>query len=139
MAEQSSDALPPIFGWVTIAAGCFPIAAAIGLLETNPGDAPPAVLSLCGLVFVVSGLMILLGSKSARLNAALAAVWLLIMGAVATWVSIISSPEGFGGGLPFIPKALNILMGRTVFGIGALFSFGLAKVAIKQAIAADEA
>ncbi len=46
---------------------------------------------------------------------------------------IVFSGEQLSGGIPFIPQALNQGVGRTLFGLGALFTAALAAYAFYDA------
>lgn len=114
--------------------GCYPLALSLGLVPAGePGLlAPPWVVAGAGVVFVIAGFMILLADHS-RANDLLAGVLLLIFGAVGTWVSLFSPAEGIQGGLPFLSRETNALVGRWVFGFGALISFSLSAYALRRA------
>ena len=83
-------------------------------------------------MFVVAGFMFLFAAHS-RVNDLLAGVMLLMFGALGAWVSLFSSSEGFSGGLPFLSQEQNILVGRLLFGFGALISFTLCGYALRRA------
>ena len=122
------------WGLFCIALGCYPIAMAFGFIDVDPAEltSPPWVIAGAGLAFVIAGLMILLAMHS-RLNDLLAGVLCLLFGIMGTWVSLLSSDDGFSGGLFFLSPDANILLGRIFFGIGALISFGVAFYALQRA------
>ena len=101
-------------------------------MPAQSGDAPDWVILLCGVIFIISGLMMLIGQFNERLKDFLAALFTGIMGTVGLWVAAFSSDEGMGGGLAFLAREQNILIARCVFGIGAIFTFLLCGYAIKQ-------
>lgn len=115
--------------------GLYPIAIAAGVLEVDPDslNAPPWILALCGLVFVIAGCMVLLGQHG-RINDILAALILLSFALVGAWVSLFSPAEGFSGGLPLLSRETNRLLGRVIFGLGALLSFSLFVYALRRAM-----
>lgn len=137
MADTQTNNEPsPLLGGVCIVVGLFPIARALHWIppEAGSADAPDWVIFLCGFVFEVSGLMLLVGDQNKRLTDALVAVFALAMGGAAVWVALLSPSEGMGGGIPFLPRALNVLVSRCVFGIGALFSLWIAQYAALSAV-----
>ena len=117
-----------------IALGCYPLALALGLFPVDGGalKAPLWVVAGAGLVFIIAGLMILLADH-ARANDLLAGVLLLLFGIMGAWVSLFGTSEGFSGGLPFLPRDVNIAFGRWLFGLGALICFALCGYAFRRA------
>jgi len=122
------------YGMGCIALGCSPIAISLGVIPINESGstAPPWVIAGAGLAFVIAGFMILLAHHS-RANDLLAGVLLMIFGIMGIWVSLFSSSEGFSGGLHFLSGELNVLIGRWVFGLGALICFALCAWAFQRA------
>ncbi len=127
-----------VYGIGCLALGCYPVAIALGYIAIDEAElaTPRWVIAGAGLAFVIAGFMILLAHHS-RANDLLAGVLLLLFGSMGTWVSIFSSDEGFSGGLPFLPPDLNILVGRWVFGIGALICFAFSIYAFRRARTRD--
>jgi hypothetical protein len=123
-----------VYGVFCILLGCYPIALALGIIPINQAGltSPRSVIGGAGLAFVVAGFMILLAQHS-RANNFLAGLLLLLFSAMGTWVALFSSDAGFSGGLPFLSAELNILIGRWVFGIGALICFALCVYAFRLA------
>lgn len=104
---------------------------ALGIVPLNQGEiyAPAWVLFLCGLIFLMSGCMILLGQHS-KLNDLFAFVFCLAASLVGAWVAFFGSSEQFSGGLPFVPRDVNVVLGRTLFGAGAVVTLGVAAYAL---------
>jgi hypothetical protein len=75
--------------------------------------------------------MAYLGRRS-RANELMAAMLLLLFGAVGAWVSLFSPSEGFSGGIPFVPYESNVTLARVMFGIGALICFALSIWAFRR-------
>lgn len=123
-----------VLGLGCIALGCYPIALGLGFLPADGGaaKAPLWIVAGAGLVFVIAGLMILLADH-ARANDLLAGVLLLLFGIIGAWASLFSSSEGFSGGLPFLSRDLNTLIGRWIFGLGALICFAMCGYAFWRA------
>lgn len=122
------------WGLVCIGVGCYPIAIALGLISPGAGEemAPVWVIAGAGIALIIAGLMILLAHYS-RANDFLAGVLCLVFGAMGTWVSLFSSEDGFSGGLPFLPHDQNIMLGRWVFGLGAVICFAISVYAFRRA------
>jgi hypothetical protein len=122
------------YGIGCLALGCYPIALALGYLPVGEIElaAPRWVIAGAGLAFVFAGFMILLADHS-RANDFLAGVLLLLFSIIGAWVSLLSPDEGFSGGLPFLSQELNIMVGRWVFGFGALISLALCVYAFRRA------
>ena len=124
-----------VYGVGCIALGCYPLALGLGLFATDSSmlTAPPWVVSSAGIAFVIAGFMILLAHYS-RVNDLLAGVLLFVFGLIGVWVAVFSSNEGFSGGLPFLPRDTNIMLGRWLFGLGALISFATCAYAFRRAL-----
>lgn len=121
-------------GLICAASGIFLIVVAgewFDNLKSQPNDAPNAIIALAGLVFVIAGLMIFVGQQS-RMNDLLAAILCAMFGVMGVWVAFISSDHGFSGGIPFIPKQTNIILGRVMFGLGSIISFALSIWALRR-------
>jgi len=123
------------YGLGCLALGSYPIALSLGYvqIEESASTAPPWVIAGAGFVFVIAGFMILLANHS-RANNLLAGVLLMVFGIMGIWVSLFSSSEGFSGGLPFLSQDLNILIGRCLFGLGAIISFALSAWAFRRGV-----
>lgn len=124
-----------VYGLGCIALGCYPLALSLGFLPVDEAGlhAPLWVVAVAGFVFIIAGFMILLANHS-RANDLLAGVLLFLFGIMGAWVSLFSSSEGFSGGLPLVSQETNILLGRWLFGLGALISFALCGYAFRRAI-----
>ena len=96
-------------------------------------------------ILIIFGVFVCLGILGAirfrsdkRLNAGFAALILASFAAMGLIVAIFSEPGSIQGGIPFIPRALNENIGRFVFGGGALISFWMFTIALKQALGKDK-
>lgn len=124
-----------VYGLGCIALGCYPVALSLGLLPADDAglQTPSWVVAAAGIAFIIAGFMILL-ARHTRANDLLAGVLLLLFGFMGIWVSVFSSAEGFSGGLPFLSRDLNIVLGRWLFGFGALISFAMSGYAFRRAV-----
>lgn len=119
-----------------IALGIFLLLVASGFvpeLKPQANDAPAPIIGLSGLVFVIAGFMVFLGTQ-AKTNDLLAAILCLIFGVIGAWVSIGGSDQGFSGGLPFLPSEVNNKLARGAFGLGSLVCFMITIWALRRFI-----
>jgi hypothetical protein len=91
------------------------------------------VLFLVAVVLSIGGVMMIIGRDS-RLNDFLAAVLLLGMSSIGSWVAIFGSVDGISGGLVFLPSEWNVGLGRVLFGLGALLCLAMAGYAFRRAL-----
>lgn len=47
-------------------------------------------------------------------------VILIGMAITGIWASLLSPSHGISGGIPFVPRSVNVGLGRLLFGLGAL-------------------
>ena len=113
-----------VIGWFFAGAGAVVISISAGLLpvEESLFNAPKWIVALSGFVFMVAGIMMILGEKSG-FNNLLAAALLVAMGTIGGWVALFGAGDSFSGGLPFAPDSANISLARTMFGFGALICY----------------
>ena len=104
--------------------------------------APQWILFLCGLVFFMASVMIVVGQES-PVNNLLAALLLFSMSAIGLWASLFGDSENISGGLPFLSHAANVIIARWLFGFGAFVTGLLGVYAVrlyrrKKAEASDD-
>src|SRR5210317_2449121 len=118
--KASQKSILPV-ALLCIALGGFLILVACGLIEDDPSKrhAPDLIIALCGSVFLIAGIMILVGHHS-RVNDLLAAILCMTFGIIGAWVAIYGASEGFSGGLPLLSDEANTRLARGVFGLGSL-------------------
>lgn len=130
------------FGVLLFAAGAVVIATLTGGLPGKPSDQiPPAILWLCGLLFVSAGAALLLLHALPRLSGACALAALLAFTAIFNWIAFAPGERHFttgtrtGGGTAAVTRQQPATEtgGRVVFGLFAggldlLLAFGLYKV-----------
>lgn len=123
-----------LVGLPCMALGLLPISVALGWVPVAATSlhAPMWILALCGGIFLIAGIMIVLGNPS-RANDLLAGVICLLFGIVGAWIALLGPAEGFSGGLPVLSAAANTTLGRWVFGIGALMCFAIGAYAFRLA------
>ena len=88
---------------------------------------------MVGVVFLVGGVMVLLGGNS-KVNDLLAFVVLASFGLVFFWVAFFSSPNSISGGIPFLPRPYSNFVNRSMFGLVAALSFVMSVYALRRHI-----
>ena len=121
------------FALLCIALGGFLVLVACGLIDDDPAKrhAPDLIIALCGSVFIIAGIMILVGHHS-RVNDLLAAILCMTFGIIGAWVAIYGASEGFSGGLPLLSNETNTRLARGVFGLGSLLCFAMSSWAFRR-------
>ena len=110
--------------FVAIACGGYALLAASGVLPMETAnDTPMWVVGLIGVMFLIAGTMIFLRNHS-RLLDLFAAIILASFSLIGGWVTFHASPEGFSGGIPFLPHDINVSFARVMFGLGSALCFG---------------
>ena len=122
-----------IFAWFFILMGLPFILISVNLLSIDESTlhAPKWVLGLCGFIFSLSGVIMLLGEKS-HFNNLLAGLLILSFALVGGWVALFGSAEQFSGGLTVLSETQNVNIARVLFGIGSLICFAITIYAIRQ-------
>jgi hypothetical protein len=115
-----------------LAGGVALCAASLGFLPADylVFEAPGAVVFGAGAVLVLAGFMLL--ARDHRASDSIASILLLIIAAIAGWVTFYA-PEGtINRVLPFIPAEVNDALGRLLFGLGAVACVGGALWALRR-------
>ncbi len=107
------------------------VAAGVVPIEPDPGDAPPFIIGLAGFVFVAAGGAFMVdGGSAAR------ALWsMLILASLAgigLWVAFYGDSESISGGLPFLSQEVNAMLGKWMFGFGALITLFMVVLAFRD-------
>ncbi|MEE9207345.1 MAG: hypothetical protein V3U67_03045 [Gemmatimonadota bacterium] len=107
------------------------VAAELLPVPDDPANAPRAVLAMAGLVFAAGGVALILPPGS---RARLAMVAILVSGfaVLGAWVALTGSAETIEGGLFFLSRETNALLGRILFGLGSLISAVILIVVLRQ-------
>jgi len=117
---------------VCLAGGVAVCAAALGFLPADylVFEAPRWVVFGAGAVFVLAGFMLL--ARDHRGSESIASILLLILSAIAGWITFYA-PEGtIQRAFPFIPADVNDALGRLLFGLGAVACVGMAAWALRR-------
>ena len=123
------------WGWGMIIIGLLVVLIAAEVVPSQ-GGAPQWVVAVSGIVFVIAGIMILRGRQS-RHNSLLAAILLMGFAVLGVW-AVFAPAEGMSGGIPFLPRTANVVLGRWMFGTGALISAALAIYAFREFLRAPK-
>ena len=117
---------------IAIACGGFALLVAAGVLPMETAhDTPMWVIGLIGMMFVIAGIMIFLRNHSRALDF-FAAIILASFTLITGWIAFFASPEGFSGGIPFLPRDMNVTLARVMFGLGSIMCFGGFLYAVKR-------
>ena len=111
---------------VAMAAGWLPV-------DESGVNGPMWLLGMVGGIFMLAGVMIFIGQKN-RYNELLAALLMIAMGAIGGWVSVYSASSDISGGIFFLPRETNVMLGRILFGTGSLICFAMAAWAVSRFI-----
>ena len=115
-----------------LAAGVAVCAVSLGLLPVDYAlfEAPRRVVFGAGGVMVLLGFMLL--ARDHRASDLIGSILLLGLAAAAGWLTFYA-PEGtLERFAPFIPASVNDALGRLLFGLGAVASFGMAAWAVRR-------
>ena len=131
--EQLNKKPPKAFSWLFIGSGIGIILISMGVIpiEESSLNAPLWIVGISGFVFLMAGVMILLGEKSPYINL-LAAILIAAMGTIGGWVALFGAGSGFSGGAPFLSTDSNLSLARLMFGFGGIICFLIAGYALKQ-------
>jgi len=107
---------------VAIACGGYALLVAAEVLPVDMSNNTPRwIAGVIGGMFVIAGLMIFLRNYSRALDL-LAALILAGFTLTAAWITVYGA-DGISGGVPFLPRDMNISFGRVMFGLGAAMCF----------------
>jgi hypothetical protein len=97
-----------------------------------PPNVPGWLLAALGLGLVLAGVSVFFRIGSPRATR-MVGVALLSMSLTFGWVSLFGDARHMSGGIPFLPDAVNVFIGRLAFGFVALFFLWLSIMALKYA------
>ncbi|XWN36392.1 MAG: hypothetical protein ROO71_10580 [Balneola sp.] len=128
-----------LFSLLFILTGLFFILLSLEIIPVDEStvNAPMWVIGLCGFVFSLGGIMMLLGEKS-PLNHLLACLLVLSFGLISGWIAFFGDSAHFSGGTPFLSNAQNVWIARVLFGSGSVLCFAVALYAMKKFFSKDQ-
>lgn len=118
--------------------GGFVILTASGVIPVDGKDlhSPSAVLFLCGIVFLAGGIAIVFPSNR-RLTISMVVIILVSFLVIGLWITFLGDARYFSGGIPFVSREANAVLARTAFGLGALITFGILLIALRDLFRAN--
>ena len=141
MSQKAATDLSPkatlIMGSITILAGSILVGVAMDWIPSDPNQmhAPHWTVAATGLVFVFGGLAILAAHYS-RLSAFFVGCLCLSMAAVGFWAAFIADQDTMQGGIPLVPRWINVGFGRMLITFGIFLASAMAFMAFKQSFSA---
>ncbi len=114
------------------------VAVGVAPVPDNPEYQPGFVVAMAGLVFAAGGVALMLPPGS---RVRLASVAILVSGfaVIGAWAALRGSAETIEGGLFFLSRETNALLGRILFGFGSLISVIILVVVIRQLLGTSRA
>ena len=100
-------------------------------IDENLVHAPNWVISLLGILFLSSGLVIVVSPESSIASWS-AGTLVIAMTLVSAWVAVYGSSEHFSGDLPFISRDTNVIIARIIFGCVSLLGLAIILAAAKK-------
>lgn len=89
------------------------------------GNTPYWIITLCGAIFFMSSIAILLGPDN-KWTSLIAALFCCLMGVIAGWISLYADESGMGGSLMFLVELTGLPLHRVAFGFSSLVCFAIA-------------
>jgi len=114
-----------------LALALFLVAAGVVPSGSEGRAAPLMVVAMAGMVLAAGGIALLLSSTS-RLRLALVAVMLAGFAAIGGWIAFNGTAETISGGVAFLTREENALLGRLTFGMGAVLSVLVLILVLRQ-------
>ena len=102
----------------------------LSAVKTN---VPDWMLVVIGLALILTAGSVYVRTGSLPIAARLVGISLLLMALAFAWIALFGDPRQMRGGIPFLPDVYNGLLGRFMFGVGALLFLGLGFLALRHA------
>lgn len=120
-------------GLFVIAWGIFLILEGLQITQFGKpaNDTPYWMVSLAGTAVVLVGIMMFVQNLGSRWKDLLAFFITGAMGSMGLWISLFAEESSISGNLTFLSQVINIPVGRTVFGIGAMICYLMSFYALK--------
>ncbi len=100
-------------------------------IDENLVHAPNWVIALLGILFLSSGLVVVVSPESSIATWS-AGTLVIAITLVSAWVAVYGSGEHFSGDLPFISKDTNVIIARFIFGCVSLLGLAIILAAAKK-------
>ncbi|PZD72140.1 hypothetical protein C1752_04076 [Acaryochloris thomasi RCC1774] len=113
-------------GYLCLAIGTALTLVAGGVIPTDPSQffAPRWMLALAGLSVIACGGSLITPKDSVPQLCCIGFI-LVSFAMMGGWVAVFSSDDSIAGGIPFIPRSVNIFLGRCLFGLGPIVCLGM--------------
>jgi multisubunit Na+/H+ antiporter MnhB subunit len=98
-----------------------------------PPNVPPAVLFIIGVLLVSASAAVFSGLGTPA-SSFFVGVSMALMAMAFAWVAFLGEARHMSGGIPFLPRWLNVGLGRAVFGLASLAFLAVAVSAFRSAI-----
>ncbi len=131
MDKESKDKLYLVI--VSFSFGIFLLLEGLNITQfgETKNNTPEWILAVVGFMFILAGVMILIGGK-ARWNDLFASIVIALMGIVFGWISLFGDSSGFSGGVAILSDITGISFQRILFGLGSLSCFSVSIYAFIQ-------
>ena len=94
-------------------------------------DTPQWVVTVAGLVFVLSSLMMMIKDPRSKWKDLLAALFCALMGTIGGWIALCTDEAQISGSSQWFSELTGLPLGRIVFGFGALICFAMMGYALQ--------
>ncbi len=94
-------------------------------------NAPGPIIVMAGVVFILAGIMILVGKKE-KLNNLLASILIFIMGLIGGWVSLFGNSLNTSSNDMFLSYISGLPLDRIMFGFGSILCFIVSAFAFRS-------
>lgn len=131
MAESpESNAL---IGYLCLAIGTALALVAGGVIPSDPSQffAPRWILMLTGVSLMASGGSMIAPKDSVQERCFISLI-LISFAMMGGWVAVFSPDDSIAGGIPFLPRSLNIILARCLFSLGPIVCLGMLWSLVKQ-------
>jgi 4-hydroxybenzoate polyprenyltransferase len=115
------------------------LAASFGLINLDPStfQPPRAILLLISIIAITGGLLIIT-RRETKWNNFLGGVLLFALAVIGGWAAVFGPEERISGGLAFLPPEANVVLARTVFGMGGIICLTLSIFAVHRGLKAEQ-
>jgi hypothetical protein len=127
-----------IWGLILLGSGFFVAALSVNMIPIDESNlhVPRWVLALVSIVFVSTGVLVVLNQKS-RGSYLLAGIILFAMSVIGAWIALFGSSEQFYGGLSILPRDVNVAMARILFGFLAMITLAVSAYVLRKGLIRD--
>ncbi len=99
-------------------------------------NAPGPIIVLVGVIFMIAGIMVLVGNKE-KLNNLLASILIFLMGLIGGWISLFGKSSNLSSNDMFISFMTGLPLDRIMFGVGSVLCFIISAFAFRSFLRPD--